>query len=467
MSELMHPIENRYEVNELRKFLSEDAYIQYQLDVERAHVKTLYDLGVLPKGTGERIVAEMMQYANITHVTADEVKRKEAELKHDIRALVEVLKSKLSDDAKPYVHLGLTSYDVVDNARALMVRDATKCVILPDMIKFGLEMIGLADHERSTRQIGRTHGQHAEPTTFGKEIAVYVDRWGKDVERVYQATKAIRGKIGGAVGTRAAIDLLGIDPYAHETLLLKELDLEPEMVSTQISQPETFANYFMQMMLSFATLNDFANDMRQLQRTEIGEVSEGFGDKQVGSSTMPHKRNPISWENICSQYRMAEPKIIAALANVQSEHQRDLLNSATERYLLPEILVPFTYSVKRATGLVKKLQVDKDAMQQNMYLTQGEPLAEPAYILLARTGHPDAHEYVRKLSMKAKSEGKPFYKILKNDPEIGAALKRLDPATATKFDNIFTHLEDYAGKATEDVNRVISYWSERLPDFVV
>jgi adenylosuccinate lyase len=440
---VIHPIDYRYLVKELTKYIGEEAYLNYKLRVEKAYANALAKLKICSPEVAREIGKA------IEKVKLEEVRSEESKVKHEIVAMVNVLKEKVSPKAKPWVHLGLTSYDVVNTAQSLMLRDVTSKLILPDMISLERKLIELARRERGTLQMGRTHGQHAEPTTFGKEMAFFVDRWGRVIERVYRASKQLRGKISGAVGTKASLELLCDDPDSLEKLVMQELGLKRARITTQILPPEENANYFLQIILAFSTLADLANDMRQLQRNEIGEVWESFAKEQVGSSAMPQKRNPITWENIISQYRAVMPHAITCLLNIEGEHQRDLRDSASMRYLIAEVLDSFDYCVRRASKGIEKLEVDREAMLRNLSSNKNFWMAEPAYILLSLKGHPNAHSRIQNIAFKAIKEGKDFYQALKEDEEFSKLdIEKIKDA------------KHYLGKAKQMVNEITRYWEK-------
>ncbi len=430
---MIHPTDQRYLVKELIPFFSEEGYLEYKLRVEKAYVSALNKIGVCPDEITEEIITQT--------VTADEVKQKEAILKHDIRALVEVLRDKISNPAKPYVHLGLTSYDVVNTAQALLIKNATKKVVLPNLVKLELELIRFAREEKNTLQIGRTHGQHAEPTTFGKEIAVFVDRIGHAIIRIKNASDGLKGKLSGAVGSKASFSLIH-DPGELESIFMKELGLNAASITTQRLPPEELTNYMCQITITFGAIADLANDLRHLQRSEIGEVAEYFEKKQVGSSTMPQKRNPINLENIISQYRAVMPHIITALLNIESEHQRDLRDSASTRYILPEVLNAFVHSINRLIQVIKTLKVDRGRMKENLKLNREFYLAEPAYIQLALQGDPQAYDKVRELTLKAQKENRPLSDLLPTD--------------------LLEIIGDYTGTCKEQVDEITTYWEDKI-----
>ena len=371
--------------------------------------------------------------------------------------MVQLIQEHVSDRAKPYVHLGLTSEDAKGTARSLVLRDATKKIILPSMSDLGTTLIELSRRYISTPQIGRTHGRHAEPTTFGREIAVYVDRLGTGAERIHRSAQNLKGKIRGAVGTQASFMLFYPDPWKIEEAVMRRLGIDPERITTQILQPESEADYLLRVLLAFGTMNDLSNDMRELQRQEIEEVCEAFADEQVGSSTMPHKRNPISLENICGQYRAAVGNAISVLLNLESEHQRDMRNSAPQRYYVPEIIVPFVYSLHAMNRLMSTLSVDNDRMMQNLELTHGAFYAEPAYIALALSGDPDAHERMKRLTVGKDVD---FSAIVASDEVLKKAIDKLPELPR----RVFEKPEFYTGKSEEQVIAVTDYWYRRFTE---
>ncbi|OYT55682.1 MAG: hypothetical protein B6U68_04485 [Candidatus Aenigmarchaeota archaeon ex4484_14] len=393
---MIHPTDYRYLVKELDPYLSDEAFLGYKLAVEAAYIKALANVGVCP----EDVAREISKKANINTVTPKKVKEKETELKHDIRAMVDVLADAVSERAKPFVHLGLTSYDVVNTAQALMLKDVTKDVIIPSMIELEKKLIILAEKYKDTVQIGRTHGQHAEPITFGFYLAGYVDRFGEAIEKI---------------------------------------------------------DYFSQLLIAFSTMADFANDMRHLQRTEIGEVSEQFSAGQVGSSTMPQKRNPISWENIVSQWKAVMPHIISVYMDIISEHQRDLTNSASARYYIPEIINAFVYSIKRTKKNLDALVINEKKMKKNLEMT-GTALAEPVYIMLAMGGHTNAHKYVKNLVNEALKSGTPLSELIKKDEKI----KKLLDSIPEDRKKILEKVENYTGTASDKTEEVVRFWRSKL-----
>ncbi|MBC7188601.1 adenylosuccinate lyase [Candidatus Aerophobetes bacterium] len=448
---LFSPTDYRYFVEDLVPFLSEEAFIKYKLKVEVALVKVLARRGIC---SGE-VVDEIKRAAE--SITCEEVYQEERRVKHDIRALVNVIKGRVSEKAKPFVHLCATSYDIVDTANALRYKDATLKVILPDMVKLEKIWMELALREKDTLQIGRTHGQHAEPVTFGFALSWYVHRWGNRILCLKEASSRLVGKFSGAVGAYNASSLLFDDPEEFEREVLSELGLEPAEISTQIVYPEPIVDFFHAVTSSFGVLANFCDDMRHLQRSEIAEVGEPFEEAQVGSSTMPQKRNPVNFENVKSMWKVFYPRMMTVYADQISEHQRDLTNSCSQRYL-PELLVVFDSSIRRMIKISSRLQVDKANMQKNFKLSADKIIAEPLYILLSIAHHPDAHEYVRRKVSESLAKGKPLYSLVMEDEEVKKYLDRLSDGQR----EVILNPESYTGIAPLKTEKIVRLWEERL-----
>jgi len=447
------PTDYRYAVAELRDYLSDEAYVRYKAKIEAAVVQVFEKRSMLKQDLCDEIVEAA------SNVTAAEVYEEEQKTRHDIRALVNVIRSKVSDEAKPFVHLGATSYDVVDTANALRYKDAVLNVIIPDMLALERTWIELARREKNTVQIGRTHGQYAEPITFGFAIAQYVNRWGSQILKTKEASKNLVGKFSGAVGAYNATSLVVDDPEEFEREVLAVLNIKPAAISTQIVPPEPMSDFGHSIISSFSVLANFCDDMRHLQRSEIGEVMERVVADQVGSSTMPHKRNPIGFENVKSLWKKFMPHVVTMHLDQISEHQRDLTNSASQRYT-QELLVTFDYCVRRLKSISERLEVDRARMQENFMRAKDNVIAEPLYILLSYYGHPDAHEYVRRKSFQAYKENKSLKELIASDEEI---LLYLEKFTSKQRERVFD-VEKYTGIAAEKAERVASYWEGVLKD---
>ncbi|MBN1454940.1 MAG: adenylosuccinate lyase, partial [Methanomicrobia archaeon] len=441
----------RYAVEDLRAYLSDEAYVRYKAKVEVALATVFANRGLLKRELCDEIAAAA------TNLTAEEVDAEEQRTKHDIRALVNVLQRKVSTPARPFVHLGATSYDIVDTANALRYKDAVLKVIIPDMLVLERTLIALAWREKDTLQIGRTHGQHAEPITFGFALAQYLNRWGTQIIKTADAAEQLVGKFSGAVGAYNATSVLLDDPEAFETAVLTALNLKPAPISTQIVPPEPMTEFVHSIISSFSVLANFCDDMRHLQRSEIHEVMERVAAEQVGSSTMPHKRNPIGFENVKSLWKKFMPQIITMHLDQISEHQRDLTNSASQRYI-QELLVVFDYCVRRLTTISERLAVDREMMRTNFLRAQDTIIAEPLYILLSYYGHPDAHEYVRQMTVRAYNERKTLKELINADTEIQPYLDKFTDEQRKKAFNP----EQYTGIAAEKTEKIAHYWNKEL-----
>ncbi len=457
MFDAISPLDYRYyggdkEVfGKLQPYLSEKAALKYQLKVEVALVKTLAEKKICSR----KISAEVEEAAR--KVTAAEVYEEEGRIRHNIRALANCVREKVSDEAKPYVHFTATSNDIISTADSLRLKEATLAVLVPQLLQLEKTLIATAKREKGTLQIGRTHGQHAEPITFGFTIASYVSRLGGRIPAIISAANNMRGKFSGAVGAYNASSLLLKDPEEFEADVLKKLGLKPSSHSTQIVEPEYAADLMHAIISAFGVMANISDDMRHLQRTEIGEVAEAFGSEQVGSSTMPHKRNPISFENVKSLWKEFTPRMVTVYSDQISEHQRDLTNSASSRFL-PEIVAAAFVAAKRLDAAMKKLVVVKENLKKNFETSRGMIAAEPAYILLAASGHPDAHEYVRKITLISQQQGKTFQEILFADAAAQPYLKKLTKQQLQLLQNP----ELYTGMAAKKAEETCEHWEKEL-----
>jgi len=455
--ECISPLDYRYygrsrEMQELLgRYLSEEAFIAYQARVELALVRALAKLGVCPKAVEKEVSSA------IRKVRAQEVYREEDRIKHNIRALVNQIRNNVSEKAKPYVHFTATSFDIFDTANALRFKEAADCVVIPELMKLEKTLINLALREKDTLQIGRTHGQHAEPITFGFTMSAYVSRLGSRILAIRRASKNLRGKISGAVGAYNASSLFFSDPEKLEAAILNELGLASGTQSSQIVEPEWITDYMHSIISSFSVLANLADDMRALQRSEINEIAESFENKQVGSSTMPHKRNPINFENVKSMWKEFMPRMNTVYLDQISEHQRDLTNSASQRFL-PEIVAALAVSTTRLNKVMSSLVVDKESLRKNFELNRQMISAEPAYILLAAQNHPDAHEIVRELTVKSQESKKPFTDLFFDSKELQQYIKRFSKKQLA----ILRKPEQYTGIASKKAENVCRFWKKQL-----
>lgn len=445
------PLDHRYWLanrdlfDALADHLGEEAGVRYAVRVELALLTEL--LGRLPGTTRAGDLEQRLQAA-AARVTAAAVAAEERATGHNVRALVNVLQRQLPDTVCHLVHVGATSCDITDTAAALRYRDALRKVVVPLLIRLEKALIELTEREADTAQVGRTHGQHAVPVTFGFAMAEYVARLGKSIVRIVERSAALRGKLAGAVGAYNATSLLVDDPEELECAVLRRLGLQPSEISTQIVEPEYLLAVLLEINTAFGVLANLADDLRHLQRSEIDEVREPFGERQVGSSTMPQKRNPWNCEHVKSLWKAFAPRVLTFFLDQVSEHQRDLTGSASARFV-PEFVAGFVAAANRLLRVVSGLQVDRERMGRRLRESSSDlVLAEAAYVLLASAGDRDAHERVRRLTLACEQRGVGLLDAARGD---AATWQRLEHAVQARFGTsaiaFFSHPEHYAGRA--------------------
>ncbi|TFG35228.1 MAG: adenylosuccinate lyase [Parcubacteria group bacterium] len=453
------PIDYRYQEEDLLQCLSEEGVIKYKLNVEQALIVALnmFQICDYPE-----MYLEFMEARE--QITAEEVYMEEDRIKHDIRALVNCIRRRMSDEGKPYIHMTATSFDISDTANAARFKKAIEDVLIPNLIDLEKTLIEIAYREAGTIQIGRTHGQHAVPITFGFAIASYVSRLGECILSIKRLNKEQVGKFSGAVGAYNASSLFVGDPEEFEKCILEELattengvGLKPAEISTQIVPPEQMIRTLSELVLTGGVLANLARDMRHLQRTEIGEVGEEFSADQVGSSTMPQKRNPINFENVESLWKVLLGQLTTVYINQISEHQRDLTNSAAAR-IYPEIVVYLVSMTRRLNRIMKKLRVDKASIERNFNLQKDLIVAEPLHIILSALDHPDSHEKVRLLTLKAQREKKPLQEIAMADKELKPYFEKM----TLRQKGIISDPSLYTGIADQKAKKVATNWARRF-----
>jgi adenylosuccinate lyase len=453
----LSPLDHRYYMSypelfsQIGKYFSEDAYIHYELKVEAALTKVLANRGICSEAVGQEVAKACAE------VQPEEVYQEEEKTKHNIRALVNCIQKRVSTEAKPFVHFTTTSVDIMDTATALRFMEANRDLVLPMTAELIKVLIEIAQREKSTLQMGRTHGQHAVPITFGFAMSQFVSRLGGRWEVLRSAGENLRGKIAGAVGAYNASSLFFADPIDFEREVLAELGVKPSPISTQIVQAEFLTDYIHAVVSAFGVLANLADDLRHLQRSEIAEVSEAFDANQVGSSTMPHKRNPWNFEHVKSMWKEFMPRMTTLYLDQISEHQRDLTNSASGRFV-PEIVVGYLSCVQRLIKILKRLRVDHEHLQANINASKEMVIAEPLYILLAYHGHPDAHEAVRKLTLLSQQSGRTIRELLPEQDDLQPYLK----AFTAEQQRILNCPETYTGMAIQKTEAICKEWQERL-----
>ena len=460
-------LDHRYSLSEkevfekLSQYISEEASVRSCAKAEAALVKA--HLSVRGKLT-ESIEKKLDDVAS--NIDPQEVYAEEEKTQHNIRALVNVLKTKVDPEIGPYVHLGATSVDILDTALSMRMRDVTQNVVLPELKALELALCNIAERDCETPQVGRSHGQHAVPITFGWSIAEFVSRLGKSILRIEELSKQLKGKLAGPVGSYNGPSMIVKDPEDLEKRYLAYVGLEPSEYSNQLVEPEYLLRLLLEMNVAFGVIANLADDLRNLQRSEIGEVFEYFSSTQVGSSTMPQKRNPWNSEHVKSLWKAMCPRVITFYMDQISEHQRDLTNSASQRFMA-DYVTGFTMAVNRMKKVVSGLHPDAENMAKNLEnaggKVKGGVLAEPAYILLGEAGVNDGHEVIRKITLEAEQTGKTFFEVLKTHTDayekITSQLEKLGVADPANF---FEHPSNYCGLAATKSKRLAQKYKELM-----
>jgi adenylosuccinate lyase len=419
----------RYGTPEMIEVFQEETRLQKMLDVEAALAWAHCEVGNIPKKDAEKIA----RMATLRYVKLARVKAIENEIKHDVAALIRAL-SEASGPSGAYVHLGATSYDIVDTANALQLKDAVE-IIEKRLACLRRVLQDKTGRYKGTVMIGRTHGQHALPITLGFKFAVWTCEVSRHIQRLRECKdRVLVGKMSGAVGTQAG---LGEHAPQIQELVMKRLGVHAAEISTQIVQRDRYAELICLLALIASSLENFATEIRELQRPEIGELSEAFEpEKQVGSSTMPHKQNPETCERVCGLARIVRSLVVPSLENVVTWHERDLTQSSAERFIFPEACILTDYLLELMMSIIANLRVDEQRMLKNISLTQGRAMSEAVMIALTKEGvsRQDAHELLRKLTIKSEAEKRPFKQILMEDEFVHGKLteKEIDEALNPK-----------------------------------
>jgi adenylosuccinate lyase len=461
--ENLSPLDHRYYssnrdlFNKISEYLSEKASVKYLVKVESAilkgHIKR--EKGGIPYSLEEQIDNL------INTVTPDEVYQEEEKTKHNIRALVNVIKKKSPRDISRFVHLGATSVDILDTAFNLRIKDVIHNVILPVLIDVEELLISITENEAATAQVGRTHGQYAIPITFGFAMAEYVSRLGKSIEEILKKSRELRGKLSGAVGAYNAMGLIDDDPEQFEREVLQSLKLKPSEYSNQLVEPEYLLRLLLELNTCFGVFANLADDLRNLQRSEIAELQELFSNKQVGSSTMPQKRNPWNSEHVKSLWKTFCPRVITFYMDQISEHQRDLTNSASSRFIT-EYITGFASAAARLKKILSTLKVDRLQMKKNISLAGDLLLAESAYILLALGGESEGHEVIRTITLKCEEKKTSLLEELKNFSSAYSLIKNELKKREIDIDVFFSDPEHYIGKAKLKSERIANSYKNKM-----
>jgi adenylosuccinate lyase len=452
------PNTGRYKDAETRRYLSDETSVAAMAYVEAALAHTYADFGKC-----RREVALEIEHAS-QEISAQEAEDREKgrgdyesiPTFHDIVALVNAISDRVSEEARPWVHAASTSYDIISTARSWQFKETVNGLIVPRVVSLGDALAELTERHADTAQVGRTHGQHAVPITFGFATSRYLGRLGESLVNTRDRANELQGKFSGAVGGYNASSLINDDPRAFERAFLDKLGLEPCTHSTQIVPAENMTNLLYALTVNSGVMAQIGEDMRNLQRTEIAEVGENFGDTQKGSSAMAQKKNPISFENVAGSHRQVLAQLFNAMQNLTSDHQRDLRDSVAMRYYgaIPAIVAR---SAKTLTRALSKLDVNPSNMQRNLYLTNGAIASEALQTVLRDRGRADAYAVAKRIVETAQLAGISLGDAVAQDGDIGPILGVIP---AHQRDAIVHPETNYLGLTEEEAKRHVSQWQE-------
>ncbi len=397
---------DRYTLPKMSAIWQEENKFKKMLEVEIACCEAFTNMGLMPKDA----LAVIKKNAKIDVERIKEIERK---TNHDVVAFIVNLSEYIGDEAK-YIHMGMTSSDVLDTALSIMMKEAAD-IILSDIKLLLKALRDKARRFKKTVMIGRSHGIHAEPTTFGLKMALFYDEMQRNLKRMEEAKEIINvGKISGAVGTYA-----NVSP-AVERYACKKLGLKAANISTQVLQRDRHAQYLTAIAIIGASLEKFSTEIRHLQRTEVGEVEEYFSPTQKGSSAMPHKKNPITCERITGLARVLRGNAMAAIENIALWHERDISHSSVERVIVPDSTILMDYMLVKFTGIIEKLVVREDVMKENLEITRGVIFSQRVLLELINKGltRLDAYNIVQNCAMISQRDGFLFKMTLENDKRL-------------------------------------------------
>ena len=419
----------RYSREKMTAIWSQENKYQKWFDVELAACEAMVKLGTVPAKAVENIKAKAV--INVARI--DEI---EKVTKHDVIAFVSSLTEIIGEDGR-FIHMGLTSSDVLDTALALQLKESAE-ILLDDVDQLLAVLKRRAQEHKNTLMIGRSHGIHAEPITFGLKMALWYQEMERNRERLVRARETVSyGKIAGAVGTFAFIE-----PFVEE-YVCEKLGLKPAPVSSQIVQRDRHAEFFATLAIIASSLDKFAQEIRLLQRTEVREAEEYFSPGQKGSSAMPHKRNPVLSENISGLSRLVRSYAVAALEDVALWHERDISHSSVERVIGPDATIVLDFMLGRFTGLMDKLVVYPERMLANLNMTHGVIFSQMVLLSLIERGttREDAYAVVQKNAMKSWHEGVQFRKLLEQDEIVQKFLNTKDLDGIFNVNNFLKNLD--------------------------
>ncbi|MGC8936136.1 MAG: adenylosuccinate lyase [Candidatus Methanomethylicaceae archaeon] len=435
----------RYGSAEMKRLFEEEYRLQRMLDVEVALAEALAELGEIPRDAADVI----RRKAIVSLVTPEKVKAREKKTRHDIMAMVEVLAEECGEYGK-YVHWGATSYDIVDTAWGIIFKEAIS-ILEERLVDLRDLLCHLALENKKTIMVGRTHGQHATPITLGFKMAVYAAEAGRNLERLREIKKRlILGKMSGAVGTMAS---QGEKALEIERRVMEKLGLRPAEITTQIICRDRIAEFVCWAAITASSLDRISTEIRNLQRTEILELAEGFDMRgQVGSSTMPHKQNPVDCEKVSGLAKVMRGLVVPSLENVPLWHERDLTDSSSERFVIPMSFIILDEMLITMNRVLSNIRIFPENMRRNLELSKGAILTEAVMMALAKKGmgRQKAHEILREVSMAAFKDGVSIKDALLRRPDIREYLTEREIEELMKPEN-------YLGKVEELIDRAVGY----------
>ncbi len=436
----IHPVETRYRT-EIAELFTEEKKLDIWMLVEAVLAKVHSQMGTIPKKAAGEIDKARKK------VKIERVKEIDNQIHHDLMAMVKGLAEQCEGDAGNYIHLGATSYDIEDTTIAIQLREALEYIqnSLKGLLR---ELVRLMEDKKDLVCIGRTHGQHAIPTTFSMRFGVWAYEIDRHFDRISEVLNRISyGKMSGAVGTMASFGDKGIE---LQDMVMKELNLNPVLIANQVVQRDRHADVILLTALIGQTLAKIARENRILQRNEIAEMFEPFKKKQVGSSTMPHKRNPHKSERICSLARIVKSNVIPALDNMILEDERDLTNSASERVIFAENFIFLDFMIQELTRNFKDIEINEENVEKNLNLTKGACLTEKVMVELVNKGigRQEGHEILRQAVIKARNKKLFMKDILIENEKIG------DKFSKEELEGLFDPSQ-YIGKAIEQTENLV------------
>ena len=418
----------RYSRPQMKKVWSEESKFDKWLQVEIAVCEAWAELGAIPK--------EAIPKINMANYNLERIAEILKVTHHDMTAFLQAVSESLGEESR-FIHLGLTSSDVMDTALSLQLKEASK-LLAQDVTELTTVLEDKAIEHKHTIMIGRTHGVHAEPITFGLKLAIWAQEMKRNAARLAEAEKAISvGKISGAVGTYATV------PPEVEEKACAKLGLAPAPISSQIIQRDRHAQFVTTLAIIASSLEKFATEIRSLQRTEVLEAEEPFAAGQTGSSAMPHKRNPELCERVCGLARLIRGHALTSMENIALWHERDISHSSNERIILPDSCLVLDYILNIFTSVIKGLQIYPENMRQNLELTQGLVFSQRVLIALIDKGlsRQKAYELVQHNAMKAWKQRTSFLELLKADPEVKAHLSEKELESLFDYNYFIRHVD--------------------------